>query len=89
MVRSRAGRLVLAAHGDHPLWSGAPAGLAARQGASGDPGDDQLQAQAAEEFAGEVAARRVPSVRLIRSRLDIGQSRAQRVGAYLASLSSP
>ena len=46
---------------------------------SGDPGDDPLRAQAAEAFAGEVAARRVPSVRAVRARLHVGQPRAQRV----------
>jgi hypothetical protein len=50
----------------------APAGPATGPGASGAPGDDPLQAQAAEEFAGEVAAGRVPSVRVIRARLHVG-----------------
>ncbi|MGH3252935.1 MAG: hypothetical protein ACRDOI_42905, partial [Trebonia sp.] len=45
----------------------APAGTAPGPGASGAPGDDPLRAQAAEEFAGEVAAGRVPSVRVIRA----------------------
>jgi hypothetical protein len=51
-------------------------------------GDDPFQAQAAEEFAGEVAAGRVPSVRMIRARLHVGQPRAQRVRAYLSALSN-
>jgi len=63
-----------------------PVGTAAGSGASGTPGDDPLQAQAAEEFAGEVAAGQVPSVRVIRARLHVGQPRAQRVRAYLAAL---
>jgi hypothetical protein len=67
----------------------APAATAPGPGASGAPGDDPLQAQAAEEFAGEVAAGRVPSVRMIRARLHVGQPRAQRVRAYLTALSNP
>jgi hypothetical protein len=64
-----------------------PAGVAVVSGAcDGGPGDGLLQAQAAEAFAGEVAAGRVPSVRTIRARLHIGQPRAQRVRAYLTAL---
>ena len=62
------------------------ASLTAGPGASGAPSGDPLQAQAAEEFAGEVAAGRVPSVRVIRTRMHVGQPRAQRVRAYLAVL---
>jgi hypothetical protein len=63
------------------------AGAAAVSGASdGAPGDGLLQAQAAEAFASEVAAGRVPSVRAIRARLHIGQPRAQQVRAYLTAL---
>ena len=47
---------------------------------------DPLQARAAEEFAGEVAAGRLPSIRTIRARLHLGQPRAQQVKAYLAML---
>ncbi|HXT92810.1 MAG TPA: recombinase family protein [Trebonia sp.] len=47
-----------------------------------------LQVRAAEAFAAELAAGRVPSVRVIRARLHMGQSRAQRVRAYLAALSA-
>jgi hypothetical protein len=65
-----------------------PAATAAGPGAPGAPGDDPLQAQAAGEFAGEVAAGRVPSVRTIRARLHVGQSRAQGVRAYLTALSN-
>ncbi len=65
----------------------APAGTAAGPGACGAPGDDPFQAQA-KEFAGEVAAGRVPPVRAIRARLHVGQPRAQRVRAYLAALSN-
>jgi hypothetical protein len=66
----------------------APAGTAAGPVASGAPGDGPFQAQAAEAFASDVAAGRVPSVRVIRARLHVGQPRAQRVRAYLAALSS-
>jgi hypothetical protein len=66
----------------------APEGTAPGAGASGAPSDDPFQARAAEEFAGEVAAGRVPSVRMIRARLHVGQPRAQRVQAYLAALSN-
>ena len=64
----------------------APEGLAAGPATSEAPGDDPAQTQAAEEFAGEVAAGRVPSIRVIRARLHVGQPRAQRVRAYLAAL---
>ena len=47
---------------------------------------DPLQVDAVQVFAGELAAGRVPSVRAIRARLHVGQSRAQRVRAYLAAL---
>jgi hypothetical protein len=49
---------------------------------------DPLQTQAAQLFADELAADRVPSVRAIRARLRVGQLRAQRVQAYLATLTS-
>ena len=39
------------------------------------------------EFAGEVSVGQVPSVRVIRARLHVGQPRAQRVRAYLTALS--
>jgi hypothetical protein len=50
--------------------------------------DGLLLGRAAEAFAGEMAAGQVPSVRAIRARLDVGQSRAQRVRAYLAVITS-
>jgi hypothetical protein len=50
-------------------------------------GTDPLRIQAAEVFAADMAADRVPSIRAIRSRLHVGQSRAQQVRAYLAALS--
>jgi uncharacterized protein DUF2637 len=46
-------------------------------------GADQLRVQAAEVFAADVAAGRLPS---IRARLRVGQPRAQQVRAYLAAL---
>jgi hypothetical protein len=66
-----------------------PAGAAAGPEASGAAGDGRLRVRAAEEFAGEVATGRVPSVRMIRARLHVGQPRAQRVRAYLAALGNP
>jgi hypothetical protein len=50
------------------------------------PDADPLQAKAAQAFAVELAAGRVPSVRAIRARLHVGQPRAQRIRAYLAAL---
>ena len=49
-------------------------------------GTDPLHRQAALLFAQDLAADRVPSVRAIRAGLHIGQPRAQRVRAYLATL---
>jgi hypothetical protein len=46
---------------------------------------DPLQERAAELFAGQLAAARVPSVREIRAGLHVGQPRAQRLRAYLVS----
>jgi hypothetical protein len=80
--------MVIIRSGRVPAGTAARPG-AARPGASGVAGGDPLRAQAAEEFAGEVAAGRVPSVRVIRARLHVGQPRAQRVRAYLAALSNP
>ena len=54
------------------------------QASAGVP--DALQAQAAEEFADDVAGGRMPSIRVIRTRLHVGQPRAQGVRAYLATL---
>jgi hypothetical protein len=66
-----------------------PGADAAPGGAPGrvpDPDADPLQVRAAQAFAVELAAGRVPSVRAIRDRLHVGQPRAQRVRAYLAAL---
>jgi hypothetical protein len=49
---------------------------------------DPLQAQAAEEFADDVANGHMPSIRTIRARLHVGQPRAQLVRAYLATLTA-
>jgi len=46
---------------------------------------DPLQEQAAEIFAGHLAADRVPSIRTIRAELHVGQPRAQRLRDYLAA----
>jgi hypothetical protein len=46
----------------------------------------ELQDQAFEEFAGDATAGRLPSIRLIRTRLHVGQPRAQLVRAYLAAV---
>jgi hypothetical protein len=45
---------------------------------------DPLHEQAAEIFAGQLAAHRVPSIRAIRAQLHVGQPRAQRLRDYLA-----
>ena len=46
---------------------------------------DPLGEQAAEIFADQLAAHRVPSVRAIRAQLHVGQRRAQRLRDYLAT----
>jgi hypothetical protein len=63
-----------------------PAGAVVSGACDDALGDGPVQAQAAEAFAGEVAAGRVPSVRAIRVRLHVGQPRAQRVCAYPTAL---
>jgi hypothetical protein len=50
-------------------------------------GADPLRERAAELFAGQLAADRVPSVRAIRAELHVGQPRAQRLRNYLAEAS--
>jgi hypothetical protein len=64
-----------------PGTGSAPGGAPERM-----PDTDPLQGRAAQAFAVELAAGRVPSVRAIRARLHVGQPRAQRVRAYLAAL---
>jgi hypothetical protein len=51
-----------------------------------EPVADPLHEQAAELFADEIAAARVPSIRAIRARLHVGQPRAQRIQGHLAAL---
>ena len=58
-----------------------PADVTPRNGCRADP----LQEQAAEVFAKELAANRVPSVRAIRAQLHVGQPRAQRLRNCLAA----
>jgi hypothetical protein len=55
-------------------------------GAENVSGADPLRVGAAEVFAAGVAAGRVPPIRAIRSRLRVGQPRAQQVRAYLDAL---
>jgi hypothetical protein len=64
-----------------PATDTAPGGAPERM-----PDTDPLQAHAAQAFAVELAAGRVPSVRAIRARLHVGLPCAQRVRAYLAAL---
>lgn len=45
---------------------------------------DPLREQAAEVFAEQLAAYQIPSIRVIRAQLHVGQPRAQRLGEYLA-----
>jgi hypothetical protein len=47
---------------------------------------DPLQEKAAELFAQQLTADRVPSVRVIRAQLHVGQPRAQRLREYLATV---
>jgi hypothetical protein len=46
---------------------------------------DPRQVQAAEVFAEQLAANRVPSIRVIRAQLHVGQARAQRLQNHLCS----
>jgi hypothetical protein len=46
---------------------------------------DPLQKQAAEMFAEQLKANRVPSIRAIRAQLHVGQPRAQRLRGYLSA----
>jgi hypothetical protein len=47
---------------------------------------DPLQIRAAQAFADDLAADRIPSIRAIRARLHIGQPRAQQIRAYLSAI---
>lgn len=71
------------------IRSGVSVGATAEPGAPGRvPDGDPLFVNAANEFAAEVVAGRVPSVSAIHGRLHVGRPRAQRVRAYLAALAS-
>jgi hypothetical protein len=58
---------------------------AAPGGVSSAGNPDPLGEQAAEMFADQLAADRVPSIRAIRAQLHVGQPRAQRLRDYLAT----
>jgi hypothetical protein len=47
---------------------------------------EAVRVQANEAFAADLLAGRIPSIRLIRSRLHVGQSRAQQIRGYLAGI---
>jgi hypothetical protein len=65
----------------------APEGSASGSGVLGVPADlDPLQAHAAQVFAYDLAAHGGPSIRAIRSQFHVGQPRAQRIRAHLATL---
>ena len=72
--------------GSYELSPGVLSSQAAPDSATGSAGiPDPLQEQAAEVFADQLAADRVPSVRAIRARLHVGQPRAQRLRDYLTA----
>ena len=68
--------LMMVIRGSQP----APGGVT---GSADNP--DPLGEQAAEIFADQLAAHRVPSVRAVRAQLHVGQPRAQRLRGYLAT----
>ena len=70
------GLLMTVIRGSQAAPDGAP-------GSAGVPGP--LQERAAEVFADQLAADRVPSVRAVRAQLHVGQPRAQRLRDYLAA----
>ena len=55
----------------------------------GVPKADPLQERAAQVFAEDIAAGRVPSIRAIRMQLHVGQPRAQQVRSHLATPGQP
>ena len=59
--------------------------LSAVSEAESERAADPLQERAAEVSAGHLASDRVPSVRVIRAQLHVGQPRAQRLRDYLAT----
>jgi hypothetical protein len=50
------------------------------------PVPEAVRAQAGKAFTGELSAGEVPSIRLIRSRMHVGQARAQQIHGYLAAV---
>jgi Protein of unknown function (DUF2637) len=54
----------------------------------GERAEDPLEEQAAEVFAEHLATDRVPSARVIRAQLHVGQPRAQRLRDYLATVTA-
>jgi Protein of unknown function (DUF2637) len=56
------------------------------EGVSAVPVPDQLRVQAVRTFADDLAAGGVPSIRAIRSRMHVGQHRAQQIRDHLAAL---
>jgi hypothetical protein len=72
--------LMMVVRGSQVVQDGVPGKAEAR---------DPLQEQAAEVFAGQLAADRVPSVRAIRAQFHVGQPRAQRLRDYLAARVTP
>jgi hypothetical protein len=56
--------------------------------AAAPSGTASVSAWRARVHADDLEAKRVPSVRIIRARLHIGQPRAQRVQAYLATITN-
>jgi Protein of unknown function (DUF2637) len=72
--------------GSYELMTVIRSSQAVPHGTTDSPGiPDPLHEQAAEVFADELAADRVPSVRAISARLHVGQPRAQRLREYLAA----
>jgi hypothetical protein len=68
--------LMMIVHGSQAVPDGTPGKAEAR---------DLLQERAAEVFASQLAADRVPSVRAVRAQFHVGQPRAQRLRDYLAA----
>jgi hypothetical protein len=72
-----------------PLSLSATSGCQGLPAVSGEvPMPDQLRVQAESTFSDDLAAGRVPSIRAIRSRMHVGQSRAQLIRGHLASVGS-
>lgn len=74
-----------------PVPANASAGSPGVSAVSGElpgaaPAPDEVWVHAASTFADDLAAGRVPSIRAIRSRMHVGQSRAQQIRGYLVAL---